>query len=85
MCESCLTAEVYLNMNRAHDELFHEEYESVAVVFASLAGYSLHDDEAGAEEDGLQDDGMGGLKLLNEIITDFDKVTPSFVLFIFFL
>ncbi|KAF4521360.1 hypothetical protein B566_EDAN006949 [Ephemera danica] len=66
-------AEVYLNMNRAHDELFHEEYESVAVVFASLVGYSLHDDE-GAEEDGLHDDGMGGLTLLNEIITDFDKL-----------
>jgi hypothetical protein len=61
-------------MNRPHDELFHEEYEYVAVMFASLAGYSLHDDEAGAEEDGLQDDGIGGLKLLNEIITDFDKV-----------
>lgn len=61
-------------MNRPHDELFHEEYENVAVIFASLAGYSLHDDEAGAEEDGLHDDGMGGLKLLNEIITDFDKV-----------
>ncbi|XP_059474978.1 adenylate cyclase type 2-like [Neocloeon triangulifer] len=67
-------AEVYLDMNRPHDELFHEEYEYVAVMFASLAGYSLHDDEAGAEEDGLQDDGIGGLKLLNEIITDFDKL-----------
>ncbi|CAB3382316.1 Hypothetical predicted protein [Cloeon dipterum] len=67
-------AEVYLDMNRPHDELFHEEYEYVAVMFASLAGYSLHDDEAGAEEDGLQDDGLGGLKLLNEIITDFDKL-----------
>lgn len=59
----------FLDTSRDHDELYHEEYDTVAVMFASLIDYALWDDESveGANE-------LNSIKLLNQIICDFDKV-----------
>jgi hypothetical protein len=57
-----------LNTNRDHEELYHEEYDTVAVMFASLTEYALWDDNGdGANE-------LSSIRLLNQIICDFDKV-----------
>jgi hypothetical protein len=58
-----------LDTSRDHDELYHEEYETVAVMFASLTEYVLWDDNSveGANE-------LSSIKLLNQIICDFDQV-----------
>jgi hypothetical protein len=67
------TADWFLNTNRDHEELYHEEYDTVAVIFASLTGYALWDDNGldGANE-------LGSIKLLNQIICDFDKVKTRY-------
>ncbi|XP_067002907.1 adenylate cyclase type 2 isoform X2 [Anabrus simplex] len=62
-------AELYLNTDRSQDELYHEEYETVAVMFATLTEYSL--DGAGSMDSASE---MDSLKLLNQIICDFDKI-----------
>ncbi|KAJ9579599.1 hypothetical protein L9F63_004784, partial [Diploptera punctata] len=62
-------ADWFLNTSRDHERLYHEEYETVAVMFASLTEYVLWDDNglAGSSE-------LGSIKLLNQIICDFDKL-----------
>ncbi|XP_069698039.1 adenylate cyclase type 2-like isoform X1 [Periplaneta americana] len=62
-------ADWFLNTNRDHEELYHEEYDTVAVIFASLTEYALWDDNGldGANE-------LSSIKLLNQIICDFDKL-----------
>jgi hypothetical protein len=64
-----VSAAWFLNTSRDHEELYHEEYDTVAVMFASLTGYALweEDIEAGTSE-------LGSIKLLNHIICAFDKV-----------
>lgn len=66
---SFVSAGWFLNTSRDHDELYHEEYDTVAVMFASLTEYVLWDDNSveGANE-------LSSIKLLNQIICDFDKV-----------
>ncbi|GLH05186.1 Adenylate cyclase type 2 [Gryllus bimaculatus] len=61
-------AELYLNPDRTQDGVYHEEYENVAVMFASLVDF------APDEIDGHESNEMGSLKLLNTIICDFDKI-----------
>jgi hypothetical protein len=63
------SADWFLNTNRDHEELYHEEYDTVAVMFASLTEYALWDDNGldGANE-------LSSIRLLNQIICDFDKV-----------
>jgi len=58
-----------LDTSRDHEELYHEEYDTVAVMFASLTEYVLWDDSSveGANE-------LSSIKLLNQIICDFDQV-----------
>jgi hypothetical protein len=58
-----------LNTSRDHEELYHDEYDTVAVMFASLTEYVLWDDSSveGANE-------LSSIKLLNQIICDFDQV-----------
>lgn len=58
-----------MNTNRDHEELYHEEYDTVAVMFASLTEYALWDDNG---LDGVNE--LSSIKLLNQIICDFDKV-----------
>lgn len=60
--------QVYLNLNRSIDELYYEKYDNVAVMFASLTDYKL-----GVEADSDMSDKFV-LSILDEIISDFDRV-----------
>lgn len=63
-----ILADIYLNTNRSSEELYHEEYTNVAVIFASLTDYRL-----GVEEDAdVPERTM--LRILDQLISDFDKV-----------
>lgn len=59
--------------NSSSDQLYHESYESIAVMFASIPNYVDFYTETNINEDGLK-----CLQLLNEIICDFDKVVEYF-------
>ena len=52
-----------------------ERYENIAVMFASIPNYKEFYDENDVNKQGLE-----CLRLLNEIICDFDKV-PNFTFF----
>ncbi|XP_012259687.2 adenylate cyclase type 2-like isoform X2 [Athalia rosae] len=59
-------AEFYLNTNRSEEqELYHEAYDTVAVMFASLTELSL-------DENDLSEKNV--LVILNQIICEFDKL-----------
>lgn len=47
------------------NELYYEEYDNVAVMFASIKNYDIE---------------SVGLRVLNEIICDFDDVVSEYVL-----
>lgn len=59
----------FSNMRNLHDELYHEQHESVAVMFASIPHFYEFYDESDISKQGL-----GCIALLNEIICDFDKL-----------
>ncbi|XP_021918215.1 adenylate cyclase type 2 isoform X3 [Zootermopsis nevadensis] len=61
-------AEHFLD-KRNTQELYHERYSSVAVMFASIPNYKEFYDENDVNKQGLE-----CLRLLNEIICDFDKL-----------
>lgn len=50
-------------------DLYHERYGCIAVMFASIPNYKEFYDENDVNKQGLE-----CLRLLNEIICDFDKV-----------
>ena len=50
-------------------DLYHERYNSIAVMFASIPNYKEFYDETDINKQGLE-----CLRLLNEIICDFDKL-----------
>lgn len=52
------------------EQLYHERYACVAVMFASIPNYKEFYDETDVNKQGLE-----CLRLLNEIICDFDKVS----------
>lgn len=62
----------------SQQELYHERYSCIAVMFASIPNYKEFYDENDVNKQGLE-----CLRLLNEIICDFDKVnlitTISFI------
>lgn len=58
----------FLHQDRS-TELYHESYSCVAVMFASIPNYKEFYDETDVNKQGLE-----CLRLLNEIICDFDKV-----------
>lgn len=60
---------MYLDLNRSIDELYYEKYDNVAVMFASLTDYKL-----GVEDDGDLNDKFF-LSILDEVISDFDRVS----------
>lgn len=63
-------AERYLNRQNATDELYHESFKNVSVIFASIPNYSkLY------REHMFDVDGTKCLRVLNEIISDFDMVS----------
>ncbi|CAG9864467.1 unnamed protein product [Phyllotreta striolata] len=61
-------AEHFLN-TRASEDLYHERYSCVAVMFASIPNYKEFYDESDVNKQGLE-----CLRLLNEIICEFDKL-----------
>ncbi|XP_042243018.1 adenylate cyclase type 1-like [Homarus americanus] len=63
-------ADMYLNQQTQMDELYHESYDHVSVIFASIPNYSEF-----YRENVLNQDGKMCLRVLNEIISDFDMLT----------
>lgn len=61
------------NMNTLGNELYHQSYEKVGVIFASIPNFH----EFYSEMDGSHQ-GVECLRLLNEIIADFDEVNSNF-------
>ncbi|CAG9770971.1 unnamed protein product [Ceutorhynchus assimilis] len=61
-------AEHFLS-NRVTTDLYHERYSCVAVMFASIPNYKEFYDESDVNKQGLE-----CLRLLNEIICEFDKL-----------
>ncbi|XP_017756963.1 PREDICTED: adenylate cyclase type 2 isoform X2 [Eufriesea mexicana] len=62
-------ADHFLTNVRATQDLYHERYNSIAVMFASIPNYKEFYDETDINKQGLE-----CLRLLNEIICDFDKL-----------
>ncbi|KAL0901728.1 hypothetical protein ABMA27_006907 [Loxostege sticticalis] len=60
--------QVYLNLNRSMDELYYENYDNVAVMFASLIDHKL-----GLDNDVDMSDKFV-LRILDEVISDFDRL-----------
>ncbi|XP_070525346.1 adenylate cyclase type 2 isoform X2 [Cardiocondyla obscurior] len=71
LLENILPAHVadHFLATRAMQELYHERYSSIAVMFASIPNYKEFYDETDINKQGLE-----CLRLLNEIICDFDKL-----------
>ncbi|KAG7199184.1 hypothetical protein KM043_018059 [Ampulex compressa] len=71
LLENILPAHVadHFLATRATQELYHERYNSIAVMFASIPNYKEFYDETDINKQGLE-----CLRLLNEIICDFDKL-----------
>lgn len=65
-----------LPAHQLKEQLYHERYACVAVMFASIPNYKEFYDETDVNKQGLE-----CLRLLNEIICDFDKVIPSAIYF----
>ena len=63
-------AEVYLSSRREPGRLYSESYQNVSVMFASIPNYLDYYSEAE-----LNQGGVTCLKILNEIISSYDKVT----------
>lgn len=72
LLENILPAHVaqhFLSKERVSQDLYHESYSSVGVLFASIPNYIEFYDETDVNKQGLE-----CLRLLNEIICDFDKL-----------
>ena len=63
------------NFINIFQELYHERYNCIAVMFASIPNYKEFYDENDVNKQGLE-----CLRLLNEIICDFDKVRIFLIL-----
>ncbi|KAK8734390.1 hypothetical protein OTU49_006162, partial [Cherax quadricarinatus] len=59
----------FLSVDKAPDELYHEECESVCILFASIPNFSDFYMELESNNEGVE-----CLRLLNEIIADFDEL-----------
>ncbi|XP_066155288.1 adenylate cyclase type 2 isoform X2 [Euwallacea fornicatus] len=71
LLENILPAHVadHFLSNRVNTDLYHERYSCVAVMFASIPNYKEFYDESDVNKQGLE-----CLRLLNEIICEFDKL-----------
>ncbi|XP_052750076.1 adenylate cyclase type 2-like isoform X1 [Galleria mellonella] len=72
LLENILPAHVaqhFLTSVASEEDLYHERYSSIAVMFASIPNYKEFYDETDVNKQGLE-----CLRLLNEIICDFDKL-----------
>ena len=68
----------FLARERRNDELYYQSCECVAVMFASISNFSEFYVELEANNEGVE-----CLRLLNEIIADFDEVNLCLVFFFF--
>uniref|UniRef100_A0A3P8VWT9 Adenylate cyclase type 2 n=1 Tax=Cynoglossus semilaevis TaxID=244447 RepID=A0A3P8VWT9_CYNSE len=62
-------AEHFLGCNWKNEELYHQSYDSVCVMFASIPDFKEFYTESDVNKEGLE-----CLRLLNEIIADFDEL-----------
>uniref|UniRef100_A0A4W6FPB7 adenylate cyclase n=1 Tax=Lates calcarifer TaxID=8187 RepID=A0A4W6FPB7_LATCA len=65
-------AEHFLGRNWKNEDLYHQSYESVCVMFASIPDFKEFYTESDVNKEGLE-----CLRLLNEIIADFDETIGS--------
>lgn len=74
LLENILPAHVaeHFLTTRTTQDLYHERYSCVAVMFASIPNYKEFYDESDVNKQGLE-----CLRLLNEIICEFDKVNAG--------
>ena len=70
---------MYLDTSRSSDELYHEDYKYVAVMFASIPDYM---DQYYSEHD---DNGLECLEVLNQIVSGFDAVRIQSIRTIMFI
>uniref|UniRef100_A0AAR2JHV0 adenylate cyclase n=1 Tax=Pygocentrus nattereri TaxID=42514 RepID=A0AAR2JHV0_PYGNA len=66
-------AEHFLARNWKNEDLYHQSYDLVCVMFASIPDFKEFYTESDVNKEGLE-----CLRLLNEIIADFDEVTSVF-------
>ncbi|XP_059354292.1 adenylate cyclase type 8-like [Carassius carassius] len=59
----------FLERNRHDQELYSQSYDEVGVMFASIAGFNEY-----YEQKEINHEGVESLRLLNEIIADFDEL-----------
>lgn len=59
------TAEIYMS-RQMKDELYYEEYDNVAIMFATITNYAIETDASPDIEKNI-------LSILNRIICDFDE------------
>lgn len=64
----------FLQRERRNDELYYQSCECVAVMFASISNFSEFYVELEANNEGVE-----CLRLLNEIIADFDEVSMNVI------
>ncbi|EFX90212.1 adenylyl cyclase, partial [Daphnia pulex] len=62
-------AEHFMSMDKHNDELYHEQCESVCIMFASIPNFPEFYVELESNNEGVE-----CLRLLNEIIADFDEI-----------
>lgn len=60
-----ISAEVYLDTKRSSDQLYHEQHDDVAVMFASIPEFMEH----------YSNIELGCLEVLNSIVVAFDAVS----------
>lgn len=62
----------FLSRARHHDELYSQSYAEVGVLFASIPNFADF-----YTEETINNQGLECLRFLNEVISDFDAVSPS--------
>ncbi|XP_041614964.1 adenylate cyclase type 4 isoform X5 [Vulpes lagopus] len=73
LLENVLPAHVapqFIGQNRRNEDLYHQSYECVCVLFASVPDFKEFYSESNINHEGLE-----CLRLLNEIIADFDEAS----------
>ncbi|XP_067399542.1 adenylate cyclase type 4 isoform X2 [Emydura macquarii macquarii] len=72
LLENVLPADVaqqFIGQNRRNEDLYHQSYDCVCVLFASIPDFKEFYSESNVNHEGLE-----CLRLLNEIIADFDEL-----------
>ncbi|KAJ6651882.1 hypothetical protein lerEdw1_015962 [Lerista edwardsae] len=72
LLENVLPADVaqqFIGQNRRNEDLYHQSYECACVLFASIPDFKEFYSESNVNREGLE-----CLRLLNEIIADFDEL-----------